>query len=413
MIRSLRIQNFKNFKDATFHFGPFSVIAGENATGKSNLGDALRVLSRIATRLDLDTSFEGIERPIRVGAGTGAISVSIVAPEGESLQYDIEFSATPPGSRAFEVVREELRGDGIVFLTRSPSGEVPFTKPDGQMTAPVYVLRNDGQLKPMDSRSRSLTALFGSVLADDVSERSLEYIFYAWEVLKRIQNLALVPQELREAGAPGAETVQETGRDFPAILKRMWEEPQTRTAVIAWLKELTPTDIQELGFFDDPDQRIHLEVREGGGGNFGVHNVSDGTLRFLAVLTAILGAREHTTYFLEELESGLHPSRVWLLVRLIEQHVGENDLQVIATTHSPEVLDRINDRTFRDSTVVANIQGNVSSSAHRIADLPNAAKLRQSRGLGRLLRNGWMEDMLHFRDEDTAETAVDPETVAP
>ena len=413
MIRSLRLQNFRNFGDATFHFGPFSVIAGENAAGKSNLGDALRILGRVATRLDLDSAFEGIERPIRAGAETGALSVSIVAPEGETLQYEIEFSAAQPGSRAFQVVHEELRGDGAVIFTRSPSPEVPVIEPAEPMTAPVYVLRNDGQLKPMDSRSKSLTALFGSALADDVPERSLEYILYAWGFLKRIQNLALVPRELREAGATGAETVQETGRDFPAILKRVWEEPEKRTAVIAWLQELIPSDIQELGFFDDPDQRIHVKVHEGRGGNFGAQNVSDGTLRFLAVLTAILGAREHTTYFLEELETGLHPSRIWLLVRFIEEHVGKNELQVIATTHSPEVLDRISDRTFRDSTVVARVPGRASASAHRFTDLPDADRLRKARGLGKLLRNGWMEDVLYFEDKGEAETAHDAETVAP
>lgn len=413
MIRSLRLQNFRSFEDATFHFGPFSVIAGENATGKSNLGDALRILSRIATRLDLDSSFEGIERPIRVGAQTGAMSVSIVAPEGETLQYEIEFSPIRPGGRAFQVVHEELRGDGAVIFTRSPSAESSVTEPNEPMTAPVYVLRKDGQLKPMDSRSKSLTALFGSALADDVSERSLEYILYAWEVLKRIQNLALVPQELREAGGPGAETIQETGRDFPALLKRVWEEPQKQIDVIAWLRELTPTNIQKLGFVNDPDQRIHLQVHEGGGGNFGVHNVSDGTLRFLAVLTAILGAREHTTYFLDELESGLHPSRIWLLVRLIEERVGENELQVIATTHSPEVLDRISDRTFGDSTVVTRVPGRPSTSAHRFTDLPDAQRLRKTRGLGKLLRNGWMEDVLYFEDDGEAETTAYPETAAP
>ena len=140
--------------------------------------------------------------------------------------------------------------------------------------------------------------------------------------------------------------------------------------------------------------------------------MSDGTLRFLAVLTAILGAREHTTCFLDELENGLHPSRIWLLLRFIEEHVGRDDLQVIATTHSPEVLDRMNDRTFEDSTVLANIEGHSSSSAHRIASLPKAAVLRESHGLGRLLRNGWMEDVLYFEDDSETEHADDPETVA-
>ncbi len=413
MIRSLRVQNFKNFEDATFHFGPFSVIAGENATGKSNLGDALRILHGIATQFDLDSILREVEHPIRSGADAATLSAEIVFSEGEIARYVVGFCTTGSGEGAFRVVHEELWGGGELILTRQPDAEVRAIGREESMEAPVYVRRKSGRLEPMDNRVMSLTALFGSALAPDVPEHPLAYILSLREILRRIRCLAFSMSDLRTPGARGAKSLQPTGKEFPSVLKEVCEDPKKRSAVIAWLRELTPTDIQDVRFFDDPDGRVHLEVHEGNGRHFGVRNVSDGTLRFLAVLTALLGAREHTTCFLEELETGLHPTRIWLLVRLIEEHVGKNDLQVIATTHSPEVLDRINDRTFKNSTVLANIEGHSSSSAHRIANLPNADDLRKSQGLGRLLRNGWMEDVLYFEDEGEAETADDPETVAP
>ena len=404
MIRSLHLKNFRNFEDATFHFGPFSVIAGENATGKSNLGDALRILNGIATLLDLDSIFKQIRSPIRSGADTATISATFAAPDGEILQYGVGFCATPSDAVRFRVVHEELRGNGDLIFTRSPSAETLVGKSGKPMAAPVYVRRTNGKFEPMDNRSVSLTALFGSALAADVPEHSLEYILYLWEVFKRIHTFALVPEDLRAPGAKGAEALQETGRDFPSVLKRVCQDPGKSASVVEWLRELTPTDIQALRFVQDPDQRTHLEVEEGNGVRFGAHNVSDGTLRFLAVLTAILGARDYTTCFVDELESGLHPSRVWLLVRLIEEHVGEKDLQLIATTHSPEVLDRINDRTFEHSTVLARVRGRTASSAHRLADLPDAGRLRKARGLGGLLRNGWMEDVLYLQDDSDEKT---------
>ena len=48
MFKSLRLERFKNFKDATLELGPFTVLIGSNASGKSNIRDAFRFLHGIA-----------------------------------------------------------------------------------------------------------------------------------------------------------------------------------------------------------------------------------------------------------------------------------------------------------------------------------------------------------------------------
>ncbi len=47
MIESLRLERFKNFKDATLRLGPLTVLIGANASGKSNIRDAFRFLHGI------------------------------------------------------------------------------------------------------------------------------------------------------------------------------------------------------------------------------------------------------------------------------------------------------------------------------------------------------------------------------
>ena len=47
MITSVRMVNFKNFADETLKVGPFTVIVGANASGKSNIRDAFRFLHGI------------------------------------------------------------------------------------------------------------------------------------------------------------------------------------------------------------------------------------------------------------------------------------------------------------------------------------------------------------------------------
>ena len=47
MITSLHLEHFKNFEDATLKLGPFTVLIGANASGKSNIRDAFLFLHGI------------------------------------------------------------------------------------------------------------------------------------------------------------------------------------------------------------------------------------------------------------------------------------------------------------------------------------------------------------------------------
>ena len=64
MITSLRLKNFKNFADETLKLGPFTVIVGANASGKSNIRDAFRFLHGIGRGYTLAEAIGG-----KVGGG--------------------------------------------------------------------------------------------------------------------------------------------------------------------------------------------------------------------------------------------------------------------------------------------------------------------------------------------------------
>ena len=59
MITSLRLVNFKNFADETLRAGPFTMIVGANASGKSNIRDAFRFLHGIGRGYTLAEIFGG------------------------------------------------------------------------------------------------------------------------------------------------------------------------------------------------------------------------------------------------------------------------------------------------------------------------------------------------------------------
>ncbi len=79
----------------------------------------------------------------------------------------------------------------------------------------------------------------------------------------------------------------------------------------------------------------------------GPRALSDGTLRFLALVTMLLDTEGHEVLCLEEPENGIHPSRIQATVELLRDFAvdpsrevdAENPLrQVIINTHSPDVV---------------------------------------------------------------------------
>ena len=105
----------------------------------------------------------------------------------------------------------------------------------------------------------------------------------------------------------------------------------------------------------------------------------------------------------EEIDSGIHPSRLHLLVELIESEVQKGDMQIVTTTHSPDLLACISDETFESTSVVCRNPGVSEAIIRPAKDLPNAEDLRRSQGLRKLHATGWMEDILYFSQPDEAE----------
>ena len=203
---------------------------------------------------------------------------------------------------------------------------------------------------------------------------------------------------MRQPGTPGQTALGDQGDYLPVVLEKICADPARKSILIDWVCELTPMDVEDFKFISDPSGKVHLIIKEWHGGKIRAENASDGTLRFLAMLAALLDEDSHGLYFFEEIENGLHPSRLHLLVDLIERWTAKGRVQVIATTHSPDLLSLVSDETFKNTSVTCRLEDTNDAIIRGVADLPSAGDLRKSQGLGRLLAGGWMEDALAFTE---------------
>ena len=418
MITSLRLVNFKNFADETLRLGPFTLIVGANASGKSNIRDAFRFLHGIGRGYTLPEIIGGkhgagsqIEwAPIR-GApnevarlGTGfPAQLSSYLPSIFGLHVELDLEA----GKTFYVIK-------IRFEPNSPEGPLVVGEKLKTESAMIYTTMNNPEpvhwLRVGESdKERQIGFSRAQPALTQFFQRYKEVWYqYINEVglhsaLDSMRFLELAPERMPEPSFPGADILGDTGENLPTVLERICDDPQRRDVLISWLHELTPMDVVGFKFPRDPNGRVYLQLVERDGRKISAYSASDGTLRFLGMLAALLSEDRAGLYFLEEIDNGIHPARLSLLIELIERQTANGGVQVVATTHSPGFLDLVNDTTFENTSVVYRGEESADAIIRPVSDLPRVKDLRESQGLGRLHASGWMEDMLTlegWRDAD-------------
>ena len=407
MITSIRLVNFKNFADETLKVGPFTVIVGANASGKSNIRDAFRFLHGIGRGYTLAEILGGKYGPggqrewggirgatneiIRFGNSEFSINIRANVPDGD-LIYTLEAEYDDFRSGGFRVTYEELICEGkTVYKGRGLHGTMWVNSDKG-------LERGDPVGQPFRSEQPALlqdTAILGEErLIEDKPSRQMG------SILTGIHFIDLVPDRIREPTFPGQHKLGDSGENLPSVLEAICADSTRGRNLMSWLQELTPMDVKDFDFPRDPSGRVHLQIVERNGRKVSAYSASDGTLRFLGILAALLAPNASGLYFFEEIDNGIHPNRLWLLMDFIERQTAKGNVQVITTTHSPALLAWMNDATFENTSVVYRYDHWADSVIRPIADLYNLRDLRNSQGLGRLFTGGWLENAMACSEGD-------------
>ncbi|MDD1607697.1 MAG: ATP-binding protein, partial [Methylococcaceae bacterium] len=122
--------------------------------------------------------------------------------------------------------------------------------------------------------------------------------------------------------------------------------------------------------------------------------LSDGTLRALAILTALETIPEHSRMVIEELDNGVHPSRVKLLVDTIWECSHRRNLNVLVTTHNPATLNGLTPEQL-DCVVVCHYDPiEKADKLPALPDIPYSDVLLQKGSLGDLVTRNVLESYL-------------------
>jgi predicted ATPase len=201
---------------------------------------------------------------------------------------------------------------------------------------------------------------------------------------------------MRQPSFPGQTALTDRGENLSSVLQTLCENPKRKAALIEWLAELTPMDCKDLDFYQERTGKVLVELIEGNGQRTSAYSASDGTLRFLGLLAALLSPEPSRFYFIEELENGIHPTRLHLLLDLIERRTSKENIQMVATTHSPHLLGLVNDNTLEHVSLIYRLPDSPDGRMKRMLDIPDAKRLIKKQGTACLHASGWFEDVVDF-----------------
>ncbi|MFJ8472784.1 AAA family ATPase [Kitasatospora sp. NPDC094011] len=409
MITQIRIDGFKSFVGFELDVHPVTVLLGVNGAGKSNLFDALRLVSgtvhhgfdatvagdrRLAVR-DLFHRGGADPAPLR---DSFRITVGAVVPSADGplpVRLRMQAHLVPGGSRPGAPRRATLgQRESRIWVSRLENTDwMDRLGYSDELRADIVRARD-----AFTARTGTWAATVGGPILGDPTVTDYDELFGTHrEAAGTLELLGLAAREtaswrpyvlepgaLRELGRPEADGPLEAhGGNLAVVLDRIaGTDPERYTRLLADLAALVPgvRDIRTEVVRTRGEYDFEVEFQHTGW--VSPASLSDGTLRALALLAAYWDRDRSGVLAVEEIENGMHLSQVADLVRRLGRESGlpapvdrTAPGQLLVTTHSPALLAAL--RTDLSGGVVFLDQANhVDPERRTVSRITTARPLR-------------------------------------
>lgn len=404
MLTRLRVKGFKNLRDVDVRFGYFTCVAGANGVGKSNLFDAIVLLSDLASMPILKAFSQARGTNGRTAdfealffreASNTAPRIEFIAemivprevlddfdrtatPTASFVEYTLVLRLNPDGAGltskdSIHIEKEELRAisssDAGKFLEFTGGSELarnkqfvfgpgkrttPFIQTSTEGNEPVIHLfgeqgldgkRRGGRALEVRARKSPQSVLSGVNLISHPTALATRREMQSWRLLQLEPSALRMPDQLSDE-----DQISATGEHLPNTLFRLGGYGEIANR----LSDLVP-GVHAVDVHEDPVRQLRtLSVTMGDRRSYSASSLSDGTLRFLALAVLSNDPTAAGLVCMEEPENGIHPLRIPEMLHLVRglsdaDAVDGEDVhrealrQVIINTHSPLVVAEILD----------------------------------------------------------------------
>lgn len=381
-------RNFRSIDFAELELGPLTVLVGPNASGKSNLMDILGFLGD-TVRLGLETAttrrggIDSIGRKSHTGKVMGPeIGCQYEFPWGR-LKYTVALMSKGKGE--YRVKRECAK----LELSDSYDRPIEVTLTNGRLTKPNLkriLEQTDSARTGDEGHARSIAELINQLIAEsgrqDIQLMSMEPIQLTPLLMVLVHELGgrqedndlLLPQSLNSARddlsriglyhifpnslrdpqrVADSHPLATYGENLASALRDMIHKnsrffPDLKGALAYAVPGVRDIRVSHAGSYYVIELNHERNGGNGRGTWFDLSHESDGTIRLLALLTALLQEPAPSLIGLEEPELAIHPGAMAVLSDTMTEAALRG--QVLVATHSPDLIDRLPIESIRAVT---------------------------------------------------------------
>ncbi|MFN6567429.1 AAA family ATPase [Dendronalium sp. ChiSLP03b] len=463
MLKQLILENWKSFRYAELPLDPLTVLIGTNASGKSNVVEALEFLQRIARGENIEATLAGDKTLPSI---RGGIDWAARKPYSEftlkaiiqtidnttDLLYEIKVQTKPDTKivqEAVEVVENYNQNfhENMVILSRHNLKQSCLSEAIGQFNnIEKEVTKVKDVIKIYHNTVEELKALKiqlenlednidNNIWKSTISERvqsldklktiiinqipthnksidnikilnndlknEIEKIKVIISKLINVFVINPIPSKMRSYSSI-SDVFKSDASNIAGVLAALPDErkAEVEATLSAYIKNFPESDIKKV--FAEPVGRLKTDAmlyceeewKPGETTLIDAKTMSDGTLRFLAILTALLTRPEGSQIVIEEIDNGLHPSRAELLVRMLRDIGRKRKIDILLTTHNPAFLDALGPEIVSFVVVAHRDSETGESKLTLLEDIDNFSKLFASYSLGDMTTKGAIERSL-------------------
>ncbi len=347
-LREIHITGFGSLADVRLQPGRLTVLIGPNGSGKSNILRALRMVPLMRTG--------SLQR--FVGEAGGAAALLHFGPKkSPALTVSLDFSQQRARC-TYDAQLGFAAGDKLVYLNESIGSQLDHGHE--LQTTSLGTGHSESEL-----RAAAATQNVAARTIDELLSQLTFFHFHDTSMTSALRTNARADDDqfLRSDGSNLAAYLRRLEQSDDEAESKAWRRiNQFVSSIAPAVKELVPTPVNgtavRLDWIDDQDER------------FGVHQLSDGTLRAIALITALACPTAHLPAFMsiDEPELGLHPAAIRVLAdlaRSVSRHT-----QILFATQSTAFLDH-----FDPSEVVVVERSGGATTLHRLDNVSLAAWL--------------------------------------
>ena len=325
-ITGVQLRDYRSIARCRVRLGRMTLLVGPNGSGKSNFVDSLRFVSQALSET-LDSALRdrgGVSEVRRRSTGHPRHFTIDLSFESESISGSYGFTIGAVRGGDYRVSHEQCN---VAHLGEMPAS---FVARDGQV---VETSLRGPMPKLVDDRL-GLVALSG-----------FEELRPVFDGLTGMNVFNLNPETMRQLQKPDAgDLLRRDGANVASVLDSLKRNhPNLKEIIEDYLRKIVPgiesADRASFGAWES----VEFRQRVAGSPNpwsFQATSMSDGTLRALGVLVALFSPSAQNVLApvaVEKPESALHPGAAGILLDALGR--ASELRQVLATTHSPELLD--------------------------------------------------------------------------